>query len=410
MTLVPLLLLLFLATGVQAAAPHLPKSHPGGPKCVPEGRWLDPADGKTLTNTALLRHLAKKRVVLLGEDHDNLEHHRWQLIVLAQLHALQEGLRLGFESFPRSAQAVLDRWVAGELTESRFLEQVRWDEVWRYDPAGYLPLFHFARLYRIPMIALNVERALVTRVGQEGWHRIPGNAREGVGDPAPPAPDYVDLLAEIYTRHSRPHEKGEVNDENDGKHMERIKADPRFQRFVQGQLLWDRAMAEAIAIALRDGAPQVAAIAGAGHLMGGYGIPHQLADLGIHDVAVLLPWDGAIPCEALKPGLADAVFGMAPPSRVAEEPPRPRLGVYLQRTEAGVRVTKVTPGSVAEAAGIRTDDHILAIAGREVTEVGQVVEAVQATPPGAWLPLTVRRGEQRLEVVAKFPPAEAHER
>ncbi len=403
-----LLILLLLTAGAQAAAPHLPAEHSGGQHCVPEGQWLDPADHKPLTNTALLKRLAKKRVVLLGEDHDNREHHRWQLIVAAQLHARQEDLRLGFESFPRSVQAVLDRWVAGELSEEQLLEQTRWKEVWRYDPAGYLPLFHFARLYRIPMIALNVERALVSRVSQEGWTNIPLDAREGVGDPATPPEDYVDLLADMYGRHFRRH--GEDHGEEGNKHeeddLEAVKKDPRFQRFVQGQLLWDRAMAEAIAGALRDGAPQVAAIAGAGHLMGGYGIPHQLADLGIRDVAVLLPWDGTIPCEALEAGLADAVFGMAPPERVAPEPPRPRLGVYLQRTEAGVQVTKVTPGSVAEQAGIRAGDRILAIAGREVKDVGQVVEAVQATAPGTWLPITVQRGEQRLELVAKFPPEE----
>ncbi len=400
-----LLLLLILASGAQAAAPHLPGERPGAQHCVPEGQWLDPADHKTLSNTALLERLAKKRVVLLGEDHDNHEHHRWQLIVAAQLHARQEGLRLGFESFPRSVQAVLDRWVAGELTEEQLLEQTRWKEVWRYDPAGYLPLFHFARLYRIPMIALNVERALVSRVSQEGWANIPAGEREGVGDPAPPDEDYVDLLADMYGRHSRPHGQGDAEEDEEAR-LQRIKADPRFQRFVQGQLLWDRAMAEAIARALRDGAPQVAAIAGAGHLMGGYGIPRQLAALGIRDVAVLLPWDGAIPCEALEAGLADAVFGLAPPERVAEEPPRPRLGVYLQRTGAGVQVTKVTPGSVAEKAGIRAGDRILTIAGREVEDVGQVVEAVQATAPGTWLPLIVQRGEERLELVAKFPPAE----
>jgi len=68
--------------------------------------------------------------------------------------------------------------------------------VWGYDAALYMPLFQFARLNRIPMIALNVERKLVSRVGQQGWEGVPAAEREGLSDPAPPVrPISVSLLA-----------------------------------------------------------------------------------------------------------------------------------------------------------------------------------------------------------------------
>jgi hypothetical protein len=36
--------------------------------------------------------------------------------------------------------------------------------------------------------------------------------------------------------------------------------------------------------------------------------------------------------------------------------------------------------------------------------VGEVVEIVQRQAPGTWLPLKVRRGDNTLELIAKFPP------
>ena len=64
---------------------------------------------------------------------------------------------IGFEMFPRRVQPALDRWVAGELTEAEFLQQAEWGKVWSMPAELYLPLFHFARMNRIPMLALNID-------------------------------------------------------------------------------------------------------------------------------------------------------------------------------------------------------------------------------------------------------------
>ena len=122
---------------------------------------------------ALLAELATRPVVLLGESHDNAEHHRWQLHTIAALHALQPNLVLGFEMFPRRVQKALDEWVAGELSEEEFLKRSEWNRVWGFDARLYMPIFDFARMHRVPMIALNVDRDLVARVGERGWAGIP---------------------------------------------------------------------------------------------------------------------------------------------------------------------------------------------------------------------------------------------
>jgi hypothetical protein len=237
------------------------------------------------------------------------------------------------------------------------------------------------------LLALNVERSLVRKVGEQGWAAIPLKEREGVSDPAPAPPAYADALYESFQQHGQ--KAGE-------------RSDPAFQHFVDSMLLWDRSMAQGIAEAtVREPDAIVVALMGLGHLENGAGVPRQLTDLGIKNATVLLPWDRPQPCSELTPELADALFGIdAQPAA----PERPRLGVMLEPSEQGVRVMKVVDGSIAQTAGLQPEDIIATIAGERVSSVDDIVSAVARQAPGTWLPISIRRAEQALDIVARFPP------
>ncbi|MCP5367953.1 MAG: ChaN family lipoprotein [Hyphomicrobiales bacterium] len=391
-----------LAAAMALAPPdtHAERPAPGGADCVPVGRWLDVAGGELRPVDKVMAGLARRSVVLLGETHTNPDHHRWQLQVIAALHGRNPNLVLAFESFPRAVQPALDAWTRGELDGDAFLARTRWNEVWRYDPALYMPLFQFARLNLIPMVAMNVERDLIGRVRDEGWDAVPEAAREGVTTPRPAEPGYVDMLRDILSQH-RP------GDDGGDKKPAMADDDPGLQRFVQAQTTWDAAMAQKVAqVAKGPGAPLVVGIVGQGHLQYRYGIPHQLAGLGIPDAAVLLPWDRHDDCAQLRTAggraVADTLFGVvAPQATVAA--PKPRLGVMIAQGKAGVRVAGVVDGSVAAAAGLAKDDEILTAAGYPTPGLSDLVDIVKRMAPGTWLPLTVRRGATDMEIIAKFP-------
>jgi heme-binding uptake protein ChaN (Tiki superfamily) len=80
---------------------------------------------------------------------------------------------------PHLVQGALDRWVTGSLTE------------------GQCGLVHadlqFARMHKVSMLAINVDRTLVRKVGEQGWAAIAPNEREGITDPAPAPGPYVDM-------------------------------------------------------------------------------------------------------------------------------------------------------------------------------------------------------------------------
>jgi membrane-associated protease RseP (regulator of RpoE activity) len=168
--------------------------------------------------------------------------------------------------------------------------------------------------------------------------------------------------------------------------------------------VWDRAMAQGIAGRLRsEDPPLVVAIMGTGHLQYGHGVPRQLRDLGVTRFAVALPWDTSEGCAELTPGIADVAFGIESRPQPAR-PDRPRLGISIDSAASGVLVRSVVSGSIAEQAGIRADDVIVRIAGEPAAMPGDVVEAVGRQAPGTWLPITVKRGDETLDLVARFPP------
>ena len=257
--------------------------------CTP-ATWLR-LDGERPASVAhgvLLGEMAGRDVVLLGERHDDADHHRWQLHTLAALHAQRPRMVIGFEVFPRRVQPVLDRWVAGEVSAQQLLAEVQWDKLWKLPAELYLPLFHFARLHRIPMVALNVERRLTQEVAAKGWDAVPEAEREGVSRPAPAPQPYAEELARVHKEHKQEH-----------------KAGGSLENFVAAQQTWDRAMAQALAA--RAGEVLAVGIIGSGHLRHGHGVALQLRDLGVKSIGTLLPVESG-KCNELVRGLADAVF------------------------------------------------------------------------------------------------------
>ena len=363
---------------------------------APAGRWIDPASGQPVDSDELFTRLSAKGVVLLGESHTTAADHRWQHYMLAALHSRNPDLAVAFEMFPRATQPALDAWSAGELREDEFLQQSRWQEVWGYDAGYYLPLLHFVRQHRLPAVAMNVDRALVSRVAEQGWQAQSEDEREGLSDPAPASEAYREYLAEVYA-----YKQSLVGGEAD--EVDEILQSDKFARFVEAQLTWDRGMAEALAAAYRrDSQALVIGIVGRGHLERGFGIPHQLTDLGIDDVAVLLPIAAGADCADLQADLASALF-VVDSSGEAKPRPHARLGVMIETGDDGVRVTEVFEDTVAEASGIEAGDVIQAAAGFETAASGDLIEIIRRQAPGTWLPLKIRRGDEVVEITARFP-------
>jgi uncharacterized iron-regulated protein len=362
-----------------------------GDACLVAGQWATQvgAEFRQATAAEVVAQARDVRFVMLGEAHDNADHHLWQLQALGMLLGARNELVIGMEMFPRRVQPVLDRWIAGELTESELLQQTEWARVWRFDPDLYLPILRFARLNRISVVALNVERSLISEIGASGLQAIPSERREGVTDPAPASTDYRDILESSFLQHSKA-------------------GDSEFENFVDAQLFWDRAFAQGLA----DSAAVypmalIVGIMGSGHLRYGHGVPHQLRAMGHRQAKVWLPMNVSTSCDQLSE-VADSVFAVhSNPVHSNPVDAKPRLGVYLGDDAGAAGVREVVAGSVAQGAGLMSGDRILAAAGLQIRSSEDLIAIVRRQSPGTWLPMTVERKGEKLELVAKFPAGDS---
>jgi uncharacterized iron-regulated protein len=319
-----------------------------------------------------LQQQAKSLVVLLlGEIHTSVDDHAWQLGTLEQLSS-ERHLTLALEMIPAARQPVLDRFNRGELDVAGLLRDVDWPAVWGHDPNLYVPLLHWARLRRVPLLAINAEPSLVRRVRQQGLTATPTADRGGIGEPRPASPAYRQRLETSWRGH-------QAMGIGSGRNSD-------LQGFIDSQLLRDRAMAEALVAAhRRNPTTLLVALIGIGHLEGGDGVPSQLNDLGLTRQLSLRR-------QVLPAGCAPAPQGA-------------RLGAYLESDANGVWVRQVAPGSAAAAAGLKPGDRIVALNGRGVQRAGEVIRGVRLLPDGQPLVLSVERGGQRLELRLRLPPS-----
>lgn len=447
-------------------------SEPAAGACLAAGQWFD---GVTLEPVGagedlagFHADLAGKQVVLLGESHDNPEHHAWQLQTLGILYGLHPDLVIGFEAFPRSVQPALDGWSRGEQSLEAFLLGTRWPEIWGFPSDLYAPLFSFARRNRLAMTGLNIDPALVRQVGEGGFQSLPEEIQAETGKPAPASEAYLASLEAVWRQHlmarahggiaggiaarnrkpaEMPPEHGKkTSAENEDQrpaegehqmppghdqtmpsghdrqmpsghgHSMNIRDSESFRNFVQAQQLWDRAFAAAIAARLEEDPDRLLiGIIGSGHLEFGYGVRHQLADMGITDVAVLLPEDapergGCRDRESLEPGRSDAFFLLDPPEPVKRQH-KLRLGVMIAPSEqGGVDIGGILPDGPGAKAGLRKGDRIIMAAGRPLEVPGDLVDLLDNMAPGTWLPVEIERNGRTRNLVVRFPAAKQAEK
>lgn len=165
--------------------------------------------------------LAEANVVLVGESHDDPGHHAVQLQIVKSLRLSGYPVAVGLEMFQHREQQVLDKWVAGSLSESDMAKAFarNWGESWPL----YRPIFEYARQEQIPLIGLNVPREITRQVARQGFSSL---SREQLKE-LPPVVCIVDPAYEAFLRRVLGAHAGEGE----------------FSRFCEAQLVWDTAMA-----------------------------------------------------------------------------------------------------------------------------------------------------------------------
>jgi len=337
---------------------------PEAPEPAPEPTRV--LDLKALSGVeAIMPKLAQKRVVFVGEIHDRQEHHQNQLEIIRRLHALDPNLAIGMEYFQQPFQRYLDEYVAGTLDEPGLLKKTEYFTRWRVDYRLLRPILDFARQNRIPLLALNLEREVHHKYVASGMDSLTPEEKARIPAEIDRSDtEYRERLQSVFSAHPA-----------EGSSAERM---------VEGQLLWDEAMAESAARYLKEHPQQrMVVLVGAGHVAYRSGIPKRLNRRLPGDSAVVLTGTEF----GIDPDLADYLLL----TESSALPASGKIGVGLDDATEGVRITQLSAGSAAAAAGIEVDDRIVAMNGRPVAEMADVKIAMFDKRPGDRMQVTVIR-------------------
>lgn len=134
------------------------------------------SDGQNLSLSQLAAVAGNSDLILIGEVHDNKDHHDMQLDLIRSLSTMNRPLAIGLEMIQSNYQQQLDEWVAGRMSETA-MNRV-FSENWSPDWQMYRDIFIFARDNRIPMVALNVPVEIVRKVSREGFASLTPQERK----------------------------------------------------------------------------------------------------------------------------------------------------------------------------------------------------------------------------------------
>ena len=257
----------------------------------------------TTPQQGILKQLQAAKIVYLGETHDSESDHQQQLAIIQALFKHKPQIAIGMEMFQSQMQPVLDRYLAGKITATELQQQTEFDRTWGYPWKYYAPILEFAKVNRLPVIALNTPSKIARKAASEGWGSLTSTELQSI----PPRTEidrsnakYQQMILTSYQQHAG---------------IASI-ASKSFDRFYTAQLLWDETMAANTAsFAKQNPNHQTIVLAGSSHIIYGHGIPdrvlRRLNKPKSIQKTVLLSLDG----DSNQPEIADFIWSNSQPGK-----------------------------------------------------------------------------------------------
>jgi uncharacterized iron-regulated protein len=221
------------------------------------GKIWDPRAGRFADEATLAAAVAGADVVLLGELHDNVDHHVLQARLVRAVLAGGRHPALAFEMLTDDQQQAVDAALARSPRDPDALgKAVKWDESGWPPFEIYRPIFEAGLDAGLPVIAANLPRKVVRQAVSKGADALDPPLRARIEKAAPLSPAAVDSL------------RDEMRESHCGELPEAM-LDPL--------ILAQRARDAAMALRIEDAGDRGAIlIAGRGHVRADRGVPAYL--------------------------------------------------------------------------------------------------------------------------------------
>jgi len=209
------------------------------------------------------------RLIFVGEYHDHLSHHRMQLNVIKSLDKAGVKLAIGLEMFTAESQPILDRWVAGEMSELAFRKA--YYKNWKISWYKYRGIFTYARKHKIPLVGLNLPKKITHKLFSGNIKSLSPEERRLIGDISCDVDmEYEKMIRDAMGEHA---------------HMD----DAEYQDFCRVQMAWDSFMAaRTVDYIVANPGRVMVVLAGSGHAWK-RGIPRKVRAAARLENIVILP-------------------------------------------------------------------------------------------------------------------------
>ncbi len=228
------------------------------------GMIWKPAAERKATAGEVYAALKKADFVLIGEKHDNTDHHWLQAKLVSELAALGREPALVFEMLTGSQQAPLDAHLASHPGDAAGIgAAVGWEKSGWPDWEMYQPIAQQALYNDMPLLAGGLDRDMTKRIAREGPAALGEERATALQLDEPVAKDlHAEMRQVIFNSHCKQ------------------LPEPMLDPMLTVTLAKDAVMADRMVQARTPLRVNVAVlIAGAGHARADWGVPMHLARL-----------------------------------------------------------------------------------------------------------------------------------
>jgi len=346
--------------------------------------------GKPVPFAVMIQEMDKNRFVFMGETHNSFPMHQIQSKVIQALYEQEKNLCVGLEMLPVTYQEALNKWSLGLLTQDEFIREGQWYVNWNFNFGYYEEIFRFTKEKSVPVYALNVPRAIISKIRMQGWEALSMDEKELVPKPDLSHEDHRTLIRTIFESTDLPHQMT-------GKGLEMA-----FEGLYRAQSAWDETMAFYALKALEKEDGRVVVLAGSGHLLYNLGINQRVHEKNQSPfktlVCVVIPKDKE--SIEVSRSLADYVWGLPE----EEKPVFPSVGLSLKKFEGleNLVIDRKPIDGVAKGADFEKGDVVLSVDGKEFQDINELRIYLAQFSWDDETKFLILREAQEIEVVLKF--------
>lgn len=178
------------------------------------GRIVRVSDGAFVTESDLAAAVLGSDVAILGERHDNQDHHRLQARLVGSVVMQKRDIAIAMEMFEEGSQTKVDAGLAAVRAKKRrafdddvplseaFAKVVKWDENGWGPVSGYAPLLDVVFASELQIVAANLDNLTVRGIAHHGESALDQENVKKLGlDEAVPAPIQRELEADMMEAH-----------------------------------------------------------------------------------------------------------------------------------------------------------------------------------------------------------------